>query len=192
MAGPFTRLPPPPRVQDEKEWGRWYQNIYKILGTVNGGVGWNIINKVGSKLEDIEGSTEAVHDLVALLLQPGNAIILTYNDVGNSLTIALNNEVVQDMLSTFIINGNAITWTYDDTANTLKADIVKAVALTNASASSVSVTTADADVTYDSAERDLINELKADVNQLTTDLNAVTGKLNTLLANLRTAGFMVT
>jgi hypothetical protein len=54
--------------------------------------------------------------------------------------------------------------------------------------SSVSVDTADADAIYGTEERDLINELKADLNTAVTDFNAVASKLNTLMANMRAAG----
>jgi len=97
--------------------------------------------------------------------------------------------------------------------------LLKATASTDASASSVSVsnnqstvsvTTADADATYDSAEQNLINEIKADVNTLVsnfntaeseirgdvntlvTDLNAIKTSLNDLKAKLRTANLLAT
>ena len=76
--------------------------------------------------------------------------------------------------------------------------------------SAVSVTEPDADATYGAAERDLINELKADlntlvsnfntaeteirgdVNQVVTDLNAVITSMNGLKAVMRTAGLLTT
>ena len=57
----------------------------------------------------------------------------------------------------------------------------------NGTASSVSVTSADAGAIYTVAEQGLINEIKGDVNILVTDVNNALGKLNTLLSNLRTA-----
>ena len=59
-------------------------------------------------------------------------------------------------------------------------------------ASAVSVTTADADATYGSEERDLINELKGDLNTLATDVNSVVTSLNDLKAKLRTANVLAT
>ncbi len=86
-------------------------------------------------------------------------------------------------------------------------------------ASTVSVATADADATYGTEERDLINEIKADVNTLVADLNTLVTayggvrtlaneikadvntlktdlnnsitKVNSLLANMRTANQLV-
>jgi len=70
---------------------------------------------------------------------------------------------------------------------------------TGGTASTVSVTAADADATYDAAEQGLLNELKADLNTLVTDVNAINTALdgvvtsvNDLKAKLRTAGVLAT
>lgn len=57
----------------------------------------------------------------------------------------------------------------------------------DATASTVSVASADAGGAYTAAEQALINEIKGDVNTLVTDVNNAMAKFNTLLANLRTA-----
>jgi hypothetical protein len=59
--------------------------------------------------------------------------------------------------------------------------------VTDASASTLSITSPDADATYSANEQTLINELKADFNSHITEYNTFLGKLNELLANLRTA-----
>jgi hypothetical protein len=64
------------------------------------------------------------------------------------------------------------------------------VDVANATASTLSITNPDADATYGTEERDLINELKADFNSLITEYNVFLGKLNELLANLRTANLI--
>jgi len=64
------------------------------------------------------------------------------------------------------------------------ATVADAAALT-----STEVTTADADATYGTEERDLINEIKADYNLLRADVSALRTTVNTLLTELRkTAG----
>jgi hypothetical protein len=63
----------------------------------------------------------------------------------------------------------------------------QATDVTDATASTLSITNPDADATYGTEERDLINELKADFNSLITEYNVFLGKLNELLANMRTA-----
>lgn len=76
----------------------------------------------------------------------------------------------------------------EDYATTLLYGVVKkAAAQTDATASTVSVTSADAGGTYTAAEQTLINELKADVNTLTSDLNAVVTVLNALIDKLQAA-----
>lgn len=70
--------------------------------------------------------------------------------------------------------------------------VTEATASVNASASTVSIASADADAAYSANEVTLINELKTDVNQLVTDVNAIVTSLNELKANLRTAGLLAT
>lgn len=63
-------------------------------------------------------------------------------------------------------------------------------AVADATASSVSVTSADADGTYDANEQTLINELKGDVNGLVSDFNNLVSRINVLLASLRAGGLL--
>ncbi len=67
---------------------------------------------------------EAVEDAVAAFLLPGANVSLTYNDVGNSLTIAvtgggLTTEEVDDRVAALLVPGANVTLTYNDAANTL-------------------------------------------------------------------------
>lgn len=68
MAGenPQTTMPPVPRepLIDSRggmsaQWGRWLQQIQRILSFA-GGVAWGIINKAQSRLDDIETRTHAM------------------------------------------------------------------------------------------------------------------------------------
>ena len=67
-----------------------------------------------------------------------------------------------------------------------------ASASADVSTTSISITGADADLTYDANERDLINELKSDVNQLITDFNNLINDYNDLKAKLRAAQLLET
>lgn len=68
--------------------------------------------------------------------------------------------------------------------------VLLAAAVTNAVASTVSVTSADA--TDLPTVITLANELKADVNTLVTDVNNAITQFNSLLANLRSSGTLDT
>ena len=110
-----------------------------------------------------EGSTnlyfsdERVDDRVNSLLTAGANISLTYNDAGNSLTIAstdtntqLSQEEVEDYVGGLITAGSGISVTYDDAAGTLTLantaststedvqDIVGAQIVTNGSHTGIS------------------------------------------------------
>ena len=57
-SGPFTRLPPPPRVTgdpmfDLRETYKWFDRIWLILSGVPG-ISWDTLSKVGSDIADIE------------------------------------------------------------------------------------------------------------------------------------------
>ena len=115
---------------------------------------------------------------------------LTTTDVPEGTNKYFTEERVDDRVAALIQNGNALSWYYDDANGTLTGNVTKANASTDAPNSSVSITSADADLTYDANERDLLNELKADVNQLVSDLNAVVVSLNDLKQKLRDANLM--
>ena len=97
------------------------------------------------------------------------------------------NERIDDRVAALIQNGEALTWAYNDEADTLTGEVTKGATVSDANASTVSVTSADADATYGTEERDLINEMKGDINTLVTDLNSAITQYNALMANLRTA-----
>lgn len=83
---------------------------------------------------------------------------------------------------------DAVTKKHDPGTN--HSLLKQAVDPTDATASTVSVTSANADATYDAAEQALINELKGDLNQLVTDLNITVAKVNALMASMRTASLI--
>jgi len=67
----------------------------------------------------------------------------------------------------------------------------QAVDQSDSSTSGLSITNPNADATYGTEERDLINEIKADFNTLIGQLNTFVGDYNALLAVMRTAGILV-
>lgn len=71
----------------------------------------------------IIGLDEAVQDMISTFLTQGTGITLTYNDVGNTLSVALDtsalNEIIDDRVAALIINTQTIKKSYDDTGNTL-------------------------------------------------------------------------
>lgn len=60
LMGPFTLLPRPPMnrggVIDPFEQEKWFTRIWYILSAA-GGIAWDIVNKKGSKLSDLEFRT---------------------------------------------------------------------------------------------------------------------------------------
>lgn len=98
-------------------------------GTVDLG-GGSITNTGGGDVDvgtgvGIGGSTgslsETIDDRVAALLQAGNLISLTYNDAGNTLTIAVQSlsETIDDRVGALLAAGANVTLTYNDAGNTL-------------------------------------------------------------------------
>ena len=64
---------------------------------------------------------ELVDDRVGSLLVAGNLISLTYNDAGNSLTIAVSSlsETIDDRVGALLVAGANISLTYNDAGNSL-------------------------------------------------------------------------
>lgn len=117
----------------------------------------------------------------------------TTDDITEGTTnFYLSDEKIDDRVADLIQNGEALTWTYNDASGTLTGEVTKGAAVADGVASTVNVTTADADATYGTPERDLINEMKADINTLVADLNNSIAQYNTLMANLRTSKLLAT
>lgn len=64
---------------------------------------------------------EAIQDMLAIFIQQGGGLILTYNDAANTFTITLDNEVVQDMIAAFlqVTPNTGLSLTYNDVGNLL-------------------------------------------------------------------------
>ena len=64
---------------------------------------------------------ELIDDRVGALLVAGNLITLTYNDAGNSLTIAVSslNETIDDRVAALLVAGTGISLSYNDAGNAL-------------------------------------------------------------------------
>jgi hypothetical protein len=63
--GPFTILNRPPRINDPRSWERWTQDVYSILSG-EPGIAWDVVDKEGSELSDIETRW---HSMLQLVLQ---------------------------------------------------------------------------------------------------------------------------
>jgi len=99
-------------------------------------------------------------------------------------------ERVDDRTAALIQDGEAITWTYNDASGTLTGEVTKGAAVTDANASTVSVTSSNA--TDLPTVITLANEMKGDINTLVADLNNAIAQYNALMANLRTAKLLAT
>ena len=68
MRGPFTLLPRPPSNKgghiDPFELEKWFTRIWLVLSGLPG-IGWDIIDKAGSKLSDLE---ERLHSMLQEVL----------------------------------------------------------------------------------------------------------------------------
>ena len=98
-------------------------------GTIDTG-GGDITNTGGGPIDLGTGAgigggsgtlSETIDDRVAALLQAGNLISLTYNDAGNTLTIAVQSlsETIDDRVGALLAAGANVTLTYNDAGNTL-------------------------------------------------------------------------
>lgn len=118
----------------------------------------------------------------------GNRIsnVGTPQETKDALTKDISSDsVIEGTVNLFFTDARVLT-----AHNTIAgghSQLTQATNFTDATASTVSVTGADAGGVYGVGEQALINELKADVNTLVTDTNNAIAKLNTLLANMRTA-----
>lgn len=64
-------------------------------------------------------TTEQVQDIVGALVAAGVGITVTYDDAGNTETIALDMEYVRDQLASVLVAGANVTITVDDPGNTI-------------------------------------------------------------------------
>jgi hypothetical protein len=197
--GPFTLLPQPPRakggVLDPFETEKWFTRIWLILGGLTG-IGWAVVDKVGSRLDDIETRPHA-------MLQE----VLGWKSLGDGTQDKhisnANGKVWQDHVE--IIDGNPhgtdhamldAIMVLDPTS----ADITKDKHLSNAqgkvwqdhtqntnihhapalaSVDAVITVTGTAGVLYTGTEQAIINALIADVTALKNSLNDLKAKLRT-------------
>lgn len=147
----------PPITDDPREVSVWLDELFRKLTEINA-LGWTNLDKGGSNLNEIATRN---HD-----------VLQGVNQVDETDTNTTKDKHVSNLL--------AKDWEdHKDSHNPPGA------AVANGVASAVSITGADADLAYSANERDLINELKADVNTLIADVNLINTQLNALLASLR-------
>lgn len=89
-------------------------------------------NHTGTQLAStISDLTESVQDIVGPFVVGGAGITSTYNDVGNTLTIAstitqYTDEQAQDAVGTILTDSASIDFTYNDAGNTISASVLPA------------------------------------------------------------------
>lgn len=158
-----------------------------------------IVQKFGA--EDAEFSLEALNGNFAALVAAINALSadtvlqlgVTPGNQSGYLPVTggtLYGQITAPSVLVGPVGGpqNPVLTTGDQATTGVRGPVKQAAANADAAASTVAVTTANADATYGQPEADLINELKADLTQLVTDFNAVVTRLNALQAAMRTAG----
>lgn len=64
-------------------------------------------------------SAEAIQDIVGAFVTAGANVTVTYDDAGNTLSLAVPNEAIDDRVAALLIAGQNVTLTYDDAGNTL-------------------------------------------------------------------------
>jgi len=68
-------LPPPPTRADSGDfaWVAWYNQLYSLLST-QGSVAWNLVNKAGSSIADLQNHN---HDLLTSIAGNGTSHVST-------------------------------------------------------------------------------------------------------------------
>jgi hypothetical protein len=81
---------------------------------------------------NISDFNEAAQDTAAAMMTAGTGIVITYNDVANTLTISANItssdvsglvEAVQDIMGAILSDAGDLDWTYNDAGNALSATV---------------------------------------------------------------------
>lgn len=111
-----------------------YQTAAQVTSTVSAAstTDRDRANHTGTQIAStISDFSEAVDDRVAALVVAGAGITSTYNDVGNSLTIAstitqYTDEQAQDAVGTILTDSSSVDFTYNDVANTITAAVLPA------------------------------------------------------------------
>lgn len=91
----------------------------------DGQTAWSALGYIGGL------STEQVDDRVAALLVGGTGVTLTYDDAGNTLTVAVLQEQVEDWVGSLLQDSSVIDVTYND-AGGVESFTILAGSVTNA------------------------------------------------------------
>lgn len=180
-----TFPPIPPSQRGDRDLVRWWNNVRTLLGDA-AQIVWTQINFTGSLLTSIE--TRLHSNLQTIEGADDTDTDATQNKHVSNNDMKVNTDHVA---ATSAHGATGAVIGAGDLATTIAVGVVlEAAAVTDAVASTVSVTSADAtDLTTNNT---LTNEIKGDVNTLVTDVNAVKDQLNSLMANLRTSGALST
>jgi len=103
---------------------------------IDWGTGSNQVNTddIPEGLTNLFFTDERVDDRVANLLVAGSGITLTYNDAGNTLTIASSgsytDENAQDTIGSILVDTSTINFTYTDATPSITADVLYQMSIT--------------------------------------------------------------
>jgi len=172
---------PPLRAEPGgREWFVWFNQMHARLSDL-GQILWAQLDFTGSKLADI--ATRNHSDLQSIgQADDTSTDIVKDKHVSNAMM-----KAIPDHTGATTAHGStgAIVGNLDYATAVLGGVVLKATAVTDAIASTVSV--ASPDSTDLATVITLANELKADVNTLVVDVNLIKTQLNALLAAERTA-----
>ncbi len=139
-------------------------------------------------------TNERVDDRVNDLLVEGAGIDLTYNDVGNTLTIAstitqYTNEMAQDAVGGILTDSATIDFTYDDGLNTITAIVIDG-SITDTKLSTGINANKIADGTVSNAEFQYLGNVTSDIQNQFSNKQPLDATL-TALAAYNTDGILV-
>jgi len=179
---------PPLRAEPGgREWFAWFNQMHARLSDL-AQILWAQLDFTGSKLTDIATRNHA--DLQSIgQADDTSTDIVKDKHVSNAMMKAIPDHTGAITAHTGATTAHgstgAIVGNLDYATAVLGGVVLKATAVTDAIASTVSV--ASPDSTDLATVITLANELKADVNTLVSDVNLIKTQLNALLAAERTA-----
>ncbi len=118
----------------------WHPAIWNLIDVINaiderirdtmaaalvGGAGIDAVVNDGGDTITINNTSladnEAIQDMIAAMLLPGNNVVLTYDDALGTILIDANSnsETIRDTIGATLVAGTNVTITVDDAANTI-------------------------------------------------------------------------
>jgi hypothetical protein len=99
------------------------EDVRDIIGAALLGLGCTIVVNDGANTITVDltdGVTaELIRDTIGAALVAGSGIAVTVSDVGNTITIAVDDERIRDAIGSCLVAGSGISITVDDAGNTI-------------------------------------------------------------------------